>query len=195
MRAALGLMIGVLLFRVLPSQAATLSGTLTITGTRAEGAIVYLESARNLVPRSTPARAVMNQKDLHFIPGVLPVVRGTVVVFTNSDDVLHNVFSPSVTAGKFDLGSYSQGEARSVTLNELGDVLILCNIHMEMEAHILVLKDPYFAVVAPDGSFQIPEVPSGTYTLRIWYERLLPYTQTLDIPATDTLTIALRVKR
>lgn len=195
MRAALGFMIGALLFRVIPSQAATLNGTITVSGTQAEGAIVYLESAQNLVPRPTPARAVMNQKDLHFIPRVLPVVRGTVAVFTNSDNVLHNVFSPSVTAGKFDLGSYSQGEARSVTLNELGDVLILCNIHMEMEAHVLVLKDPYFAVVAPDGSFQIAEVPSGRYTLRIWHERLLPYTQTLDVPATGTLTVGLRVER
>lgn len=195
MRAALGLMIGALLFSVLPSQAATLSGTLTISGTRAEGAVVYLESAQNPAPRPTPARAVMNQKDLNFAPQVLPVVRGTVVTFTNSDDVVHNVFSPSVTAGKFDLGSYGQGEARSVALNKPGDVLILCNIHMEMEAHILVLKDPYFAVVAPDGSFQISEIPSGTYMLRIWHESLLPYTQTLDIPATDTLTIALRVGR
>ena len=195
MRAALGFMIGALLFRVIPSQSATLNGTITISGTQAEGAIVYLESPENPARPPTAARAAMDQKNLNFVPRVLPVVRGTVVTFTNSDNVLHNVFSPSAGAGKFDLGSYSQGEARSVTLNEPGDVLILCNIHMEMEAHVLVLKDPYSAVVAPDGSFQIAEVPSGRYTLRIWHERLLPYTQTLDVPATGTLTVGLRVKR
>jgi plastocyanin len=195
MRVALGLMISVLLFRVFPSQAATLSGTITINSTQAEGAIVYLESAKNSAPQSTPAHAVMDQKNLSFVPRVLPVVRGTVVTFTNGDNVLHNVFSPSAAAGKFDLGSYSQGEVRSVTLNEPGDVLILCNIHMEMEAHILVLKDPYFAAVASDGSFQIPEVPSGPYTLRIWHERLLSYTQTVDVPATGTLAVALRAEK
>lgn len=195
MRVALGFMIGMLFFEALPSQAATLSGTVTISGTQAEGAIVYLESAENHASQPTPAHAVMDQKNLNFVPPVLPVVRGTVVEFTNSDDVLHNVFSPSAVAGKFDLGSYRQGEAHSMTLNEPGDVLILCNIHMEMEAHILVLKDSYFAAVASDGSFQIPEVPSGTYTLRIWHERLLPYTQTLDVPATGTLSVALRAEK
>jgi plastocyanin len=195
MRVVLGLVIGTLFFWALPSRAATLSGTVTISGTQAAGAIVYLESAEHHAPQPTAAHAVMDQSNLHFVPRVLPVVRGTVVMFTNSDNVLHNVFSPSATVGKFDLGSYSQGEARSVTLNEPGDVLILCNIHMEMEAHILVLKDPYFAAVAADGSFQIPEVPSGTYTLRIWHERLLSYTQTLDVPATGTLTVALRAEK
>jgi plastocyanin len=195
MRVAFGLMISVLFFAALPSQAATLSGTITINGTQAEGAIVYLESAENHAPQSTSAHTVMDQKNLSFVPRVLPVVRGTVVTFTNGDNVLHNVFSPSAAAGKFDLGSYSQGEVRSVTLNEPGDVLILCNIHMEMEAHILVLKDPYFAAVASDGSFQIPEVPSGPYTLRIWHERLLPYTQPLEVPATGTLTVALRAEK
>ena len=195
MRVALGFMIGMLFFAALPSQAATLSGTVTISGTQAEGAIVYLESAENHAPQPTPAHTVMDQKNLTFVPQVLPVVRGTVVEFTNSDDVQHNVFSPSTIAGKFDLGSYRQGEARSMILNEPGDVLILCNIHMEMEAHILVLKGPYFAAVAPDGSFQIPEVPSGTYTFRIWHERLLPYTRTLDVPATGTLTVELQAEK
>ena len=156
---------------------------------------MYLESAENHAPQPTPAHAVMDQKNLNFVPRVLPVVRGTVITFTNGDNVLHNVFSPSAAAGKFDLGSYSQGEARSMTLNEPGDVLILCNIHMEMEGHILVLKDPYFAAVAPDGSFQIPEVPSGTYTLRIWHERLLSYRQPLDVPATGPLIVELRAEK
>ena len=195
MRVALGFIIGMLFFVALPSHAATLSGTVTISGTQAEGAIVYLESAENHAPQPPPAHAVMDQKDLTFVPTVLPVVRGAIVEFTNSDDVLHNVFSPSAAADKFDLGSYSHGEARSMTLNDPGDVLILCNIHMEMEAHILVLKDPYFAAVAADGSFQILEVPSGTYTLRIWHDRLLSYTQTLDVPATGTFTVTLRTEK
>src|SRR5262249_50292255 len=143
-------------------------------------------------PRPTPVHVTMDQRNLSFAPRVLPVVRGTAIEFTNSDNVLHNVFSPSALAGKFDLGSYGQGETRSLTLNKPGEVLILCNIHMEMEAHILVLNDPYFAVVAANGSFQISAVPVGAYTLRIWHEQPLSYVQTLQVPATGVLTLQLQ---
>jgi len=194
-RGALGLTLSVFILSALPSYAVTVRGTLSIGGIQAEGAIVYLESAQSQVPRSIPTHAVIDQKDLTFIPRVLPVVRGTVVEFTNNDDVQHNVFTPSEVAGKFDLGTYSRGETQSVALNEVGEVLILCNIHMEMAAHILVLKDPYFAIVAQDGSYQIPGVPSGTYTLKVWHGQALSDTRPLDVPASGDLTLNLQLKK
>ncbi len=194
-RVVVGFMFWVFILGVLPSQATTVSGTLTIDGVRAGGAIVYLESDQSQAFSPTPTHAVVDQKDLTFVPQVLPIVRGTIVEFTNSDDVQHNVFTPSPVAGEFDLGTYSRGETRSVTLNEVGEVLILCNIHMEMAAHILVLKNPYFAVVTQEGSYQIPEVPSGTYTLRVWHGRPLPYSQPLDVPTASELTLHLQMKK
>jgi len=191
----LALISSLVLLRALPSHAATVSGTIQIGSARAEGAVVYLENTQPALYQVRHAHAVIDQKDLAFVPRVLPVVRGTVIEFTNSDNVLHNVFTPSAVAGKFDLGTYSQGEVRSITLNESGEVVILCNIHMEMEAHILVLKDPYFTVVAQDGSYQIPAVPPGTYMLRVWHEHLLPHMQTLEVPASGTLTVDIQVER
>jgi hypothetical protein len=131
----------------------------------------------------------MDQRNLAFVPGVLPVVRGTVIEFTNSDDVQHNVFSPSAIAGKFDLGTYGPGATRTVTLDTPGDVRVLCNIHMEMEAHILVLDTPYFSTVPADGRYRIADVPAGTYTVRVWQGRWLSTAQTVDLPAAGTLTV------
>jgi plastocyanin len=183
------------LFSTSPSQATSLQGTFTINGKPAEGAIVYLESAQPTITQTAPTHIVMDQKNLAFVPTVLPVVRGAIVEFTNSDNVLHNVFSPSANAGKFDLGAYSQGEKRSVSLHELGEVLILCNIHMEMEARILVLPEPYFAVVEPDGGFQISEAPAGAYVLKIWRDRFLPYSRSVTIPANGEVTLLLQAEQ
>jgi hypothetical protein len=113
---------------------------------------------------------------------VLPVVRGSAVEFTNSDDVQHNVFSPSNAANTFDLGSYSRGESRRVTFDRVGEVVVLCNIHMEMEARILVLRDPYFATTNAAGRYAIPDVPAGSYTLKVWRERWRPGTRTVEVP-------------
>src|SRR5206468_9718808 len=137
----------------------------------------------------------MEQKNLAFAPAGLPVVRRTVVEFTNRDDVQHNVFSPSAIAGKFNLGTYGPGATRAVTLDEPGDVLVLCNIHMEMEARILVLNGPYFATVAEDGRYRIPEAPAGTYTVRIWQKRWLPFSETVELPANGSRTVDIAVGR
>ena len=135
----------------------------------------------------------MDQKALAFLPPVLPVVRGTVVEFTNSDDVQHNVFSPSELSGKFNLGTSGPGARHTVTLDQPGDVLVLCNIHMEMEAHILVLDGPYFATVTEAGRYQIPNVPPGTYTLKLWQSRWLPLAEKVDVPATGNVTVNIAV--
>ncbi len=181
--------LGVVRLGVSSAHAATVEGSVTVDGRPASPAVVYLESAGATAPPASPAHVVMDQKNLAFVPSVLPVVRGTVIEFTNSDDVQHNVFSPSAIAGKFNLGTYGPRATRTVTLNKPGDVLVLCNIHMEMEAHILVLNDPYFVAVGADGSYRIPDVPAGTYAVKVWQTRWVPLARTVELPATGTLTV------
>jgi plastocyanin len=189
MPAVRAAVIGALLCSLSPAGAATLEGSVTLDGRPPADAVVYLESSGAMRPAVSPARVVMDQKNLTFVPSVLPVVRGTVIEFTNSDDVQHNVFSPSAIAGKFNLGTYGPGGTRSVTFDQPGDVRVLCNIHMEMEAHILVLKEPYFATVARDGRYRIADVPAGTYTLKVWQERWLPFLQTVEVLPSGVLTV------
>jgi len=167
---------------------ATVEGSVAVGGRPASRTVVYLE-ATGAAPLPVPAaHVVMDQKNLAFVPAVLPVTRGTVVEFTNSDDVQHNVFSPSAVAGKFNLGTYGPGATRTVTLDEPGDVRILCNIHMEMEAHILVLDFPYFTV-AKDGRYRIADVPAGTYTLKVWKGQWLNIARPVELPAAGALTV------
>jgi hypothetical protein len=129
------------------------------------------------------------------VPGTLAVLRGTVVEFTNGDDVQHNVFTPSRAGGRFDLGTYSRGESRAVTLSEAGEVVVLCNIHMEMEARILVLDEPSFAHTRPDGTFELSAVPAGTYRLRLWRRGWLPHTEVVMVPEVGTLAVDVRADR
>jgi len=153
--------------------------------------VVVLEPLGGPPPSRPAARVVMDQKNLTFVPAVLPVLRGTTIEFTNSDDVQHNVFSPSAIAGKFDLGTHGPGATRTVTLDEPGEVLILCNIHMEMEARVLVLDTPYFATATPEGRYRITDVPPGAYTMRIWRGSWLPTRRTIDVPASGTVGVDL----
>jgi len=41
-----------------------------------------------------------------------------------------------------------------------------------MEAWVVVLDHPFFAVTGADGQFEIPGLPPGKHTLVAWQERL-----------------------
>jgi plastocyanin len=114
--------------------------------------------------------AVILQKDKTFSPHVLAIPVGTFVDFPNRDPIFHNAFS-SYSGQIFDVGLYPPGTSRSVRFTREGVVRVFCNIHSSMSAMIVVLATPYFAVSGRDGSFALPDVPPGEFTLRVVHER------------------------
>jgi plastocyanin len=154
--------------------------------------VVYLEK----VPGSfrPPARpAVMDQKGMKFVPHVLAVQKGQTVLFTNHDNVRHNIFAPD--GDKFNLGTWGQGESKPHAFTATGVVHLLCNVHPEMGGVILVLDNPFFAVTGDDGKFEIPNVPPGKYTLKTWGEKLPETTKEVTVAAGAPTTIQLKLGR
>jgi len=141
-----------------------------------------------------PARPIdMDQKSMLFLPRVMAVLRGTTVRFLNSDSVRHNVFSPD--GEKFDLGTWPQGESRTYTFKKTGVYRLLCNVHPEMAAFVVVLDNPFFAVTGDDGRFQIAGVPPGTYTVRAWSEKLPAATAKVTVVGGAAAKVTLELKK
>ncbi len=194
-RTALALTFGVCLLGALRSEAASLSGTVSFDEKPVEGAIVYLESVQ---PQLSPPRrepVVVEQRNLTFSPEVIPVVQGTTVKFVNSDNVYHGLFSPSPGVEKFNLGTYGHGEQRLMKFDTPGEVVILCNIHLEMEARVVVLKDPYFAVTTADGRYLVHDVPPGAYLLRVWRKHEQALAEPVELSLANDLALDLRLKQ
>lgn len=156
------------------TTAGTITGKVKAHGVKnSADAVVYIEKIESQTFPAPKEHALMDQKGLKFHPRVLPILAGTTVDFLNSDDVLHNVFCPDACAEKVNLGTWPKGEKRSYTFKNAGcQAVLLCNVHPEMEAFVVVCATPYFAVSSPDGSYQIKDVPPGKYTLKIWHEKL-----------------------
>jgi hypothetical protein len=123
----------------------------------------------------------MDQYKERFVPHVLAVMVGTVVDFPNSDRTYHNVFSLS-KAKRFDLGRYAAGRSKSVRMDRPGVVRVFCDIHSHMSAFVLVFNHPFFNVTNPDGRFELPAVPPGTYTVVGWYEGEPRVTRSVMVP-------------
>lgn len=81
----------------------------------------------------------VGQKNKEFTQKALKIKVGDTVKFTNEDPFFHNVFSLSEPKS-FDLGSYPQGQSRTVTFDKPGKVEVECSIHPNMKMTIDVDK-------------------------------------------------------
>jgi plastocyanin len=172
----------------------TITGTIKVKRLRdARDVVVFLEKVDGKFPLPKE-KPVMDQNNMVFVPHVLPLVVGTIVQFPNSDNVRHNVFSRSKTK-KFNLGTYAAGVVREVTFDKPGIVNILCNVHTEMSAFIVVLENPYFVLTGPDGKFTIKNVPPGTYKIKAWHEKLREKEKDVTVIDGKTVTIDFKLSR
>jgi plastocyanin len=181
----------------LSSEAGNIVGTVKAKGVKnSADAVIYIEKISGKTFSPPKEHAKMDQKNLKFHPHVLPILAGTTVDFQNSDDVLHNVFSPDACADKMNLGTWPKGQSRSYTYKNPGCVTVmLCNVHPEMEAYVLALETPYFAVSAVDGKYEIKDVPAGKYDLKIWHEKLKAQIVSVTVPEKGDVTIDFEIHK
>lgn len=147
-------------------------------------AVVYLEGS--FPAPASPPLASLRQKDLAFVPSLLPIQVGTRVEFPNLDDTYHNIFSFS-PAKRFDLGRY-RAEDRPIpsqVFDTPGLVTLRCDIHEHMRALILVLATPHFVVTDAAGRFRLTGLPAGRYTLKAWIDSKTTRAQAIELPAGD----------
>jgi plastocyanin len=163
-------------------QAGDLHGKVVCKGVRDSGdAVVWIDAIPGKTFPAPKEHAKMDQSNLVFVPHVLPLLVGTTVDFLNSDAVLHNVFTPEACAEKFNLGTWPKGQIRSYEFKKECVAALLCKVHPEMEAFIVAVPTPYFALTKADGSYRIPDVPDGTYTVKVWHAKLKPTQKSLTV--------------
>lgn len=145
--------------------------------------IVYLLPQEGVVRVADRQEVSIDQAGLRYLPAVTVVPPGSRVTFRNSDPLLHNVFGPGEVG--FDLGTFPRDETRSHVFDELGTHIILCHVHPEMYAYVVVLPTPYFAFVDERGRFVMEGVPEGAYEVRVWHRRDLQHRSQLRVGAGD----------
>jgi len=176
----------------LAADAATISGK--VSGVAGQS-VVYVDAIAGKTFPAPAQHPVVDQKSLVFQPHVTVVQAGTNVEFLNSDSVAHNVFWTSIGGNKklgHNLGTWPKGEKRSFKFDTPGAVPVLCNVHPEMSAYIVVVPTPYFATSDQTGSYKIENVPDGNYTVIAWHEgaknQSKPVSVSGDAKADFTLT-------
>ena len=177
-------------------HAGTIQGKISVKGIRSpENTVVYIDKMAGTFP-PPKEHAIVDQRNMSFIPHVLPIVAGTTVDFKNNDDVLHNVFTPDECAEKFNLGTWAKGGTRSFIYKNAGcRGVLLCNVHPEMEGWVVVLQNPHFCKTGKDGLYTIKNVPAGTYTLKAWLPKATGPDSKVTVPQNGSVTVDISMTR
>ena len=170
MKRSVLILIVVVMGITLAASAGTISGQ--VSGVAGQS-VVYVDAISGKTFPPPTQHPVVDQRGLVFQPHLTAVQVGTTVDFLNSDSVAHNVFWTSIGGNKklgHNLGTWPKGERKSFKFDTPGAVPILCNVHPEMTAYLVVVPTPYFAISDQTGNYKIENVPDGSYTATAWHE-------------------------
>jgi len=160
-------------------------------------ALVYIKEGAPASTFPAPSEAIeINQKGCMFEPHAVVARVGQKVIFRNSDPVLHNVRSESKVEKSFNIAQPIQDmtTAKTFAQSEIG-IKMRCDVHFWMAAYVHVLDHPFYAVTGDDGGYQIKDLPTGTYTIEVWHEKLGTQTQTVTVADGDQKTVDFTMKQ
>jgi hypothetical protein len=154
-------------------------------------AIVFIANGlgdRTFDPPAQPA--VISQKGCLYEPHLLAVRENQPFEVVNDDPTSHNIHPTPANNREWNKAEPPGARVEEVFPREEIAIPVKCNIHPWMRGYIAVLKNPYFAVTKQDGSFDLPSLPPGTYTIKAWHEKLGTATQTVTIGANQKKEIS-----
>ena len=158
-------------------SAGAYAATVSVIATDAHGkavpnAVVALTPSDGAqIASHTPVKSIIAQRQETFVPLVVVVRRGGVVVFTNNDTTMHQVYSFSpIKQFEFEI---DQGQvSKPIVFDKSGVAAIGCNIHDQMIAYAYVADAPFAAITDAAGRAELRDVPPGAYRASLWHPQL-----------------------
>jgi len=151
--------------------------------------VVTVEGVENGKPVERDVTQVLDNSECRFVPHVQVAEVGQWLEIVNSDPILHNA---DARIGKETLFNIALPPARRARkpLARPGTIMITCNVkHTWMSAVVAVADHPYHTVTDAEGSYEIRDLPPGTYTLRVWHEELGSRERPVTITAGETTVL------
>lgn len=173
------------------------SETFVVDNGGLENVFVYIKDGLgNKYLFDTPTEPVkLDQKGCHYVPHVVGVRVTQPLEVINSDSTLHNVHGRPEVNREFNFGQMVAGVKNTVTFT-VPEVLVpfKCDVHAWMYSYVGVVDNPYYAVTADGGKFELKTIPPGTYTIEAVHEKLGRQTQQVTLGEKDSKAITFTFK-
>jgi len=155
-----------------------------------ENVIVFVSQGlegRNFDPPAQPA--VITQKGCMYSPHVVAIQANQKLEVVNSDNTVHNIHPMPSNNREWNKAQQPGSPLEETFSREEVAIPVRCNVHPWLHSYIAVFKHPYFVVTGKGGSFDLKNLPPGTYTLEAWHEKLGKATQQVTIGANESKSV------
>jgi len=156
-----------------------------------QNVLVYVRKGLEAWKFSAPASpALLSQQGCVYTPHVLGIQVGQPLGIRNSDAVTHNVHVYARKNSGFNQTQASGGPDLSLKF-EYSEVPVTfkCDIHGWMSNYVGVFDHPFFVVTAPDGSYDLGQLPAGEYTIEAYHEVFGTQKQKLTLADGETKSL------
>ena len=137
-----------------------------------KNAVVFVEAAPPGTPADPQKLNLIENNGCLYSPRILAMQKGERLRVRNNDPKLHIPHSYLNDKTVFMLSLPFKNTLLDATqkIREAGVLKLVCDTHSWMIGFVHVFDHPYFAVTDEKGSFSIPNLPPGVYTLKAWHE-------------------------
>jgi len=139
------------------------------------------------------------QEKCTFLPYMQVVKKGGELEVENADPVSHNIHTYELI-GRARVSQFNVQQpagssfSKQIKMRRGNVIRMECDQHDFMIGWSYVPDNPYYAVVAADGSFSISDVPAGTYEVEAWHPYLGIQKGSVTVEAAGTASVDFEFK-
>jgi plastocyanin len=162
---------------------------LTGPGNSLRNVVVYISAGANDHSPVPSQPATFDQQGCHYTTHVLAIRVGQELKVSNSDPFSHNIHPLAKVNREWNKMQPPGTPSFSYAYDQEEFIPIKCNIHPWMQGYFVVLKTSHFAVTGDDGTFSLPTLPPGHYTVTAWHEALGTQSKEIDVSAGQSVSL------
>jgi plastocyanin len=138
----------------------------------------------------------LTQYGCRYFPHVLAMQAKQEVWVRNEDAVSHTIHLMTKSNPELNKIQGPNAPEFAIANDKPEFIKVKCELHPWMRGVIAVLKNSYFAVTDADGSFKLPDLPPGKYTITVWHESFGTESRQIEVGGNDTkdVNFVLKVK-
>jgi plastocyanin len=158
-------------------------------------AVVVVENVqRGKAMPAVAQNAEINQNKCEYSPHVQVMAVNSEIALKNDDPILHNVQFFEGDNSLFNIAQPVQGQVNKRKIDKAGTLYVECAVHGWMQANVVVVDNPYYAVTDENGKFSITDLPPGTYRVKVFHEYLGEMETDVTIASKATATLNMDLK-
>ena len=127
----------------------------------------------------------------HDIQGYETSKRGARVLFNTPLPMSKRLKKKDFLDGKTVNNRAGKVLTQPIKMGKGRDLFVMqCGFHAYMESWAFVAENPYYSLSTADGSYSIPDIPPGLYSVRVWHPMITKeYTVTIKANEIEELPI------